>query len=1220
MNKNEKILIDILKGKANWAQIKEELSQYNVHDNVTNQKTTIAGTLFELFCKYYFKISPFEKDNYKNIWLYNEIPVPIRQKLNLSPIDYGVDLLLEDCSGEYFAIQCKFRNDESSKLNWSSDKIANLFGSCPNANGFIVFTNASDLDNFSKTRHDNFTFYNISNLLELDEITIRNILQALSNEKLVAHEYLLPRKHQEDAIKACVESFEKESRGQLILPCGAGKTLTALWIKERLDSKNTLVLVPSLALLRQIKNDWSKQKKSNYQYLCVCSENDIDKDAQDSIVAHTYEIGGRVTTDAMEIWRFLQTNGEKVIFSTYQSLVVIISAIENKDYQFEFIFCDEAHKTAGIGKSIFGLVHDNIKLPAQRRLYATATPRIVKDSIKKKLGDDLQYAYDMSDPNVFGDEFYRMTFKDAIEKDILVDYKIIAIGVNDKELQEFISTRRYINNKTSIDEIANNYALQFVMEKYNANHALTFHSRIKYAQEFCERQTFLFPNVNSFSVSGEQTTSARSIILSEFKHADKAVVSNARCLTEGVDIPAIDLVYFCDPKNSKVDIVQAVGRALRKKEGKKIGYVVVPIYHSEKNTLENSISQGAFKNLIQVVRSLCDQDERLQDEINFLAFGKGKANTKRIDLITTGFNEEFETINLIGFEEKLRKSLFQQIVEKTSNNWDLGFLQFQDWLNDKKEYPSKVDNAELYVWVSQQRIKRNNNTLPTSQIKKLDSINFVWDLQDHKWDFMYNILLEYRLNNEFEPHHESSKELYTWYITQKNALKNNKLQEERKYKFEQVTFNGNSNTKKWLSQYQQLIEYRKTNVESWPSSNKQKPDSLESKLHIFCQIVRKMYRDNNLSEFWLNKFLLLNFNFGGKEDNWLIYYNEIKILIENKNSISKTDIGQKASSWINRYWNYYNERGSIQRKLTLSQRRLIKELDLSRFFESWNNSLFKVELWIEQNGNIPTRHSNKGLNSWLYSQRSRYKAGNLSDQQITEMNRIGFDLEGLGIEKDKKRWIEQFDSLIKFKKNNVDKWPSFYGKGDEKTLYNWCQAQRQAQAGTHSGGRRKHLDEWQVEKMNSINFKWSLAEKNEEFWNNNFQEIKFLKENNLLEKLRHTENGKPNKLYSWLNNQKNAFKQNVLSSEKAEKLEAMGIDLAQKGKITSGSKGRERLKVSLESIKNFILENSAFPKSSKTNKDENNLYNIMVKAKRNAEKGNLTDEELTLIRSIGFWP
>ena len=319
MTEYKNILTALIKDKETWRELKPELSKYNVHSIETAVKDTRAGKIFEVFTKLYFLVSPSEKDNFKNVWLFEETPLDVRTKLNLGNQDYGVDLVLQDLEDQYFVVQCKYKNDESSKLNWSADKIANLFAFCPNADGYIVFSNVIDIDNVSKTRHDNFTFYGVENLNEIEKETFGSIYSLLTKNKLEERKLYDPLPHQEIAIRECTQRFTegKESRGQLILPCGAGKTFTALWIKEKLRSKNTLVLVPSLALLRQTKNEWSKQRKIVYQYLCVCSETDIDidKDTTDTLVTHTYEIDTRVTTNSEHIKSFLlKPFEEKVIF------------------------------------------------------------------------------------------------------------------------------------------------------------------------------------------------------------------------------------------------------------------------------------------------------------------------------------------------------------------------------------------------------------------------------------------------------------------------------------------------------------------------------------------------------------------------------------------------------------------------------------------------------------------------------------------------------------------------------------------------------------------------------------------------------------------------------------------------------------------------------------------------------------------------------------------
>ncbi len=1206
MTEYKNILIELIKNKETWRELKTELSKFNVHLTETSKKDTRAGKIFELFTKIYFLVSPTEKDNFKNVWLFEETPLEVRNKLNLGNQDYGVDLVLQDIEDRFFVVQCKYKNDETSKLNWSADKIANLFAFCPNANGYIVFSNAIDLDNVSKTRHDNFTFYGVANLNEIDKETFCSIHSLLTKNHLAERKIFEPLPHQETAIHECTQWFTEgeESRGQLILPCGAGKTFTALWIKEKLRSKNTLVLVPSLALLRQIKNEWSKQRKIAYQYLCVCSETDIDRDSTDTLVTHTYEIDTRVTTDTEHIKSFLSNQfEEKVIFSTYHSLQVIADAMKDINFEFDFAFCDEAHKTAGVGNNKFGLILSNNQVPSKYRLYATATPRIVKESLKKKLGDDLKYAYDMNDADTFGYEFHRMTFKDAIEEEILVDYKIVAIGVNSDELKEYIEQRRFIDKNISIDELANNYALEHVMKKYNVNHGLTFHSRVKLAQEFANRHGQLFPNTKTFSVSGEQPTSYRNLVLEEFKNSEKAIVSNARCLTEGVDVPTIDLVYFCDPKNSKVDIVQAVGRALRKKEGKKLGLIVVPIYHSKKDDVESSISSGSFKNLLQVIRSLCDQDERLQDEINCLAFGKGKRQSKKIDIISEGQDK----IILEGFEEKLRNSLFDQIIEKSSNNWDLWFLNLINYLNNNnQEYPSKEKHKDLYNWITIQRHRKKNGTLKNEELRKLHSMNFVWSIIDWRWQKMYNQFQEYSKDNVFPPCQGiDDVELVKWYKYQINCIRENKIlskEQQRQFLSIENRFLGSSSRKKWFEPYNDLVKFRQENPTKWPQYDRYNSKSIESKLHVFCQIMRSRYRESDLGDFWFEKMVEIDFNFEGKTDNWTQYWQEIKEKLENRNSISVEELGNNAYSWISRYRKNYEEG-------TLSdyQKKKIEELKLDRFFETWEQKFEKVKIWVEINGKLPTKITQNIFHSWLGSQRSLYKKNKLNEEQINAINSIGYKLDVKGKEKEQARWIEMFDSVNIFKSKN-NNWPRFRVGGVEEQLYNWCQSQRQAQAGTHSGGRRKPLQQWQVDKLDSIGFHWSSLELNNIEWESKYQElIDFLKSNNLYD-LKST-----NKLWRWIYNQNISYSNGGYDEIKNNKLLELGVDISKR--ITSDGFGKWSAKI--REIAQFVKKNGHYPKAG-TDKAQSNLYQSLVRARKAYGSNKLSTRQIAFLEELNI--
>lgn len=967
-------------------------------------------------------------------------------------------------------------------------------------------------------------------------------------------------------------------------------------------------MVPSLALLRQIKDEWSKQRRIVYQYLCVCSENDIDKENADSLVAHTYEIDSRVTTDSAHILSFLSKPfEEKVIFSTYHSLSVVADAIKDLKFEFDFTFCDEAHKTAGVGSNKFSLIHNNNLIPSKYRLYSTATPRIVKESLKKKLGDDLNYAYDMNEPEVFGYEFYRMTFKEAIEQDILVDYKIVAIGVNNEELKEFISQRRFIDKNLSIDELANNYALEHVMQKYNANHGLTFHSRVKLAVEFSKRHQLLFKDTKTFSVSGEQSTNHRNTVLDQFKLSNKAIVSNARCLTEGVDVPTIDLVYFCDPKNSKVDIVQAVGRALRKKEGKKIGLIVVPIYHTNRDNVENSISEGSFKNLLQVIRSLCDQDERLQEEINDLAFGKGKRFSKKIDVLSSNIFDVHNKIVLEGFEDKLKQALYSQIIEKSSNNWDLWFLNFQDYLKgNNKKYPSKNQHQDLYNWIALQRNRKKNGILKNEEIRKLNSIDFVWNIIESKWERMFLQFQEYSKKEMFPPlGGVDDEELVSWYRYQVARIRENKgLSDDQKKRFISVDqkFEGPANRKKWFKPFDELLKFRQENSNKWPQYDKENPNSIESELSVFCQTIRKRFRQGTLENYWFDKLLSIGFNLAGHSDNWTEYFNIVKDLLKEKKSISISEIGGNAYSWIIRYKRKYDKG-----ELSEYESKKIEELNLDRFFESWSTRFEEVKDWVNENKKLPTVKTHKEYCKWLSFQRVKHKSKRLTEQQIDLLASVGYRLDIVNDNNPNVRWLNYFNQLKDFIENN-NRYP---GPAKEKELYIWVQSQRAVQVGTLRN--RKPLSKERVDLLNSINFLWTGTSIDNEQWQRNFDALKsHINSKGILE-LPSLENGKSKKIYTWFWNQKKAFKRGELSKDRVIAFERLGIQLSS---VLNNPKKYLEIKWEkrIYELSNFIIENGHFPRSK--SKSESNLYGFLIRTKKAYLEERLTKEQLALIEKL----
>lgn len=690
-------LLAILNHSSCWSDIYNKLLNYSQPPN------NFAGKIFEEFCKYYYLTEPSIKHEYKNVWMFSEIPYIIKEKLNLGRVDHGIDLVLEGYDNTLSAIQCKFRNDQENNISWAKDKLAHLFAEGDKADYFIVFTNASGLDKHSLTKKTNqLKLVTLGDLLNISSLTLDEIKKSIAGLETQTQTIKAPRKYQKKAIHDVINGFQNNDRGQLILPCGAGKTLISLWIKERLHPKHTLVLVPSLALLRQIKREWAANSSRSIPYICVCSEKDINKE-KDHALVHTYEISGKVSTNSDEIIDFLNTHHETIVYATYQSLEKICKAIKNFPFSFDLAICDEAHKTSG---SNFGLIHLDANILVKKRLYMTATPRVLSDSLKSKLSnEEINYIHDMSNPFIFGPEFHRMSFKQAIDKKILVDYKIIVVGISDKEIQQAIKQRKYISDNETIDEVANNYALEKFMKDQDTTHAITFHSSMRKAEAFKVRHQKLNQEIKVFHVNGNQTTNEREKILNDFKNQKISIITNARCLTEGIDVPAVDVIYFCDPKNSKIDIVQATGRALRKNndKNKKLGYIVIPIFHKNKNKIDESIDSSVFNNLINVIRALSCHDKRLIDEITKIKAGlsKIKSNNKHLAMDTSS-----TLITMKGFENNLKQNLFYQVIRNSFRQWRS--------FDEAKQFVRALNLKNVQEWITYYTNGTKPEDIPTN--------------------------------------------------------------------------------------------------------------------------------------------------------------------------------------------------------------------------------------------------------------------------------------------------------------------------------------------------------------------------------------------------------------------------------------------------------------------------------------------------------------------------
>ena len=597
------------------------------------------GLAFERLVQLYLQTEPEYRTKLRHVWTLREVPPDVCKRLDLPSRDEGIDLIACTSHGEYWAIQSKFRSQRDKPLNRRElGTFSSLaFNTCSNiALAVVAHTCSKPVSKRHLMR--NTVEIGLDRWQSLDQKAWRLIVAKLKGRS-ARPEIRRPKPHQQEAISAAKTHFIQDgaTRGRLIMPCGTGKSLTAYWIAEALKAKTILVAVPSLALVRQSLADWTREFLAHGvkpDWLCVCSDETVGNLERDEFVGEVYDSGLPTHTDTNEIAALLRapSTGPKIVFTTYQSSGKLAAAARKARIKFDLAILDEAHKTVGVHSKTFATLLSDKKIKIQRRVFMTATERVFRGDRSDVLSMDNEKDY--------GARFFQLSFKEAIKQHIITDYKILTITVSDGHVRKLIDENRILKlNSRDLDEaeaqaIAAGIALKRTYKRHSVKHAISFHRSIRGADRFREQQDALNrmgslgPKTTNLHISSKKTAGQRSDLLREFVVHKRALMTNARCLTEGVDVPAIDCVMFADPKQSRVDIVQAAGRALRRYEGKEHGYIVVPLVVPEKMDFDKFAETTAFKQVAQTITALSTQDERIVDE--FRAIEQGRVSSGKI--------------------------------------------------------------------------------------------------------------------------------------------------------------------------------------------------------------------------------------------------------------------------------------------------------------------------------------------------------------------------------------------------------------------------------------------------------------------------------------------------------------------------------------------------------------------------------------------------------------
>ncbi len=681
------------------------------------------GTLFERLTKTWLEVAPEYSDVFDKVWTFGEWAKEHGKPQN----DTGVDLVARQAmDGKLVAIQCKFyaENHVMDMKNFGT------FFTTLNKEHFesgIIF---STTDRWSK---------NADEALEgTSKPVVRIGLHAMEDsgvnwdafsltqpERLELIGRKSPFPHQAEAITKAVQHFEGNARGKLIMACGTGKTYTSLKIAETLVPKGgtMLFLVPSIALLSQALKEWKREATRGITAYAVCSDSKIGRrrDSEDIQVA---DLAYPSTTDTGKLAAHFVGNRAKgdgftVIFSTYQSLEVVANAQLAGVPEFDLVICDEAHRTTGVtlsgdDESSFVKIHDEAFIKANKRLYMTATPRIYQEQSKQKAQEMEADVVSMDDPTKYGDEFYRLNFGEAVSKNLLTDYKVLVLAVSEdhvsRQLQKLLTKDGELNldDATKIVGCYNGLRKRstnpndFVVDSNPMRSAVAFSRSINDSKRLAEMFKTVVATLNTESketdallaeadhVDGTYNMEERSKLLDWLKDSSTPntvkILSNARCLSEGVDVPSLDAVLFLNPRDSQVDVIQSVGRVMRKAKGKEYGYVILPITVPIGKTAEEALADNnRYKVVWQVLQALRSHDERFDAMVNKIEING--ATDERIKIIGVGGEgEESDTSSSKDSDGALtldfplgewQEAITAKIVQKVGQR---GY--WEDWAQD----------------------------------------------------------------------------------------------------------------------------------------------------------------------------------------------------------------------------------------------------------------------------------------------------------------------------------------------------------------------------------------------------------------------------------------------------------------------------------------------------------------------------------------------------------
>lgn len=709
------------------------------------------GDRFERLMQAFLLTVPWYEGKFRHVWLWREFPY----KETIGGKDTGIDLVAQTVEGDFWAIQCKCYDEKAridkpavdSFLATSSKQFINDEHRTTSfaLRLWIATTNNWGSEAENAIHHQEPPVQRIS-LADLESAPVDwTALDKGVSGSSARLDKKSPRPHQKKAIAAFHEHFQTEERGKLIMACGTGKTFTSLKIAENETGGKGLVLflAPSIALVGQTLREWTAESSVPIFPICICSDpevskskkkNDDDTDGY-SVTDLAFPASTRVT-DIVRQFRLAEkfhNEGLVVVFSTYQSIDVVASAQKEFQRDFDLIICDEAHRTTGVtlkdeDDSAFVKVHDNAFIRAKKRLYMTATPRLYAEESKKKAQDADAYLCSMDDEAMYGPEVFRIGFGEAVDKNLLADYKVLVLTLSENQIpaalqiavadrgkeidtddaSKLIGCINALSKRMLIDE-----GLLRASDPSPMRKAVAFCQSIKvskkisavfngfkdtYYDSLTHKEREEMVGVAADHVDGTMSATTRDEKLA-WLNASPAdgnecrILTNVRCLSEGVDVPSLDAVMFLSARNSQIDVVQSVGRVMRTAPGKKFGYIIIPVLIPSNVSPEEALNDNKrFAVVWTVLNALRAHDDRFSATVNKIELNRHKpedGGSVLVGGIGDGTGDDIGDINTLGDVEtrpvqlllpqiqELQNAIYARMVQKVGNK-----RYWEQWAKD----------------------------------------------------------------------------------------------------------------------------------------------------------------------------------------------------------------------------------------------------------------------------------------------------------------------------------------------------------------------------------------------------------------------------------------------------------------------------------------------------------------------------------------------------------